>query len=56
MSDLNSSSGELCVLHRLMSVKFSLANDSGGILLGNFLLGVWEEIKLNKDLHALICW
>lgn len=29
---------------------------SGGILLGTFLLGDWEEIKFNRDLHTLICW
>lgn len=56
MSNLNSSFGELYILHKVMSVKFSLVNESGGILLGTFLLGDWEEIKLNRDLHTLICW
>lgn len=56
MSNLNSSFGELCILHELMSIKLSLVSESGGILLGTFLLGDWEEIKLNRDLHTLICW
>lgn len=29
---------------------------SGGILLGTFLLGDWEEIKFNRDLRTLLCW
>lgn len=56
VSNLNGSFGELCILHKLMSVKFLLGNKSGDILLGTFLLGDWEEIKLNRDLRTLICW
>lgn len=56
MSSLNSSFGELYILPKLMSVKFSLVHESGRILLGTFLLGDWEEIKLNRDLYTLICW
>lgn len=29
-------------------MRFSLANDTGGILLGNFLLAVCEESKLTR--------
>lgn len=45
MSSLNSSFGELYILPK-----------SRSILLGTFLLGDWEEIKLNRDLYILICW
>lgn len=56
MSNLNSSFGELYILHKLMSVKFLFINKIGGLLMGTFLLGDWEEIRLHRDLHTLICW
>lgn len=53
---LKSFFGELCILHTLTSMKFSVVGESGGNLLGTPLLGHWEEIKFNSGLQTLICW
>lgn len=53
---LNGFSGELYTLQELVSVRFSVVNECEGSLLVTFLLGGWEEIGYNRDLHTLISW